>query len=321
MSNTIAVIANTDYHFETTLSAYQALIDSGYNPIIYSCHGKKSRFAEQGEFINLYNLQQTEDIDSLTSNILGGLVISAYPNRVLNDTNIIFDKLKNKLIYICHRFNAVPTYIDKNKTICLSPLSKKIGLPYFIPNKYPMKILPSQSGIKIKLLIQAHFERKNRDIDLLNQLINSINRMNNIELHIIGTGIPVSLQKQQMSNVITHSKITERSLYSIINDMSYILPLIDNNTNMGTYLKERYSSSFCHSFCMNKPIIAHNIFKDIYNIPGKYYSSTTTLYNILIDLNNNPANFQQTTTNFDLLRLSSIKHNKLLFDSLFNSLK
>jgi len=322
MSNTIAVIANTDNHFEITLSAYQALIDSGYNPIIYSCHGKKPTFAKQTQFLNLYNLQHTEDIDLIPSDILGGLVISASPNRIPNDTNIIFDKLKNKLIYICHRFNTIPSYMDKSKTICLSPLSQRIGLPYFIPNKYPIDILSCQSDSKIKLLIQAHFEKKNRDMGLLNKLIDIINRVGNIELHIIGTGIPISLQKQQIPNIITHSKITEHSLYSIINDMSYILPLIENNTNTGTYLKERFSSSFCHSLCMNKPIIAHTIFEKIYNIPGKYYSSNSELHNIIMSLHNNaPRDYQQTALDFNSLRLNSIQHNKSLLNSLFDNLK
>jgi hypothetical protein len=322
MSNTIAVIANTDYHFEITLSAYQALIDSGYNPIIYSCHGKKPTFAKQTQFLNLYNLQHTEDIDLIPSDTLGGLVISAYPKRIPNDTNIIFDKLKNRLIYICHRFNTIPTYIDKRKTICLSPLSQHIGLPYFIPNKYPIEILSYQSDSKIKLLIQAHFEKENRDMGLLDRVIDIITRMSNIELHIIGTGIPISLQKKQIPNIIIHSKITEEALYSIINDMSYILPLIENNTSTGTYLQERFSSSFCHSLCMSKPIISHKVFKKIYNIPGKYYSSTTELYNIIVGLDSTTLKDEQPTTlDFNLLRFNSIQHNKLLLNSLFDNLK
>lgn len=318
MSNTVIVIANTDYHFEITLSTYQALIDSGYNPVIYSCHGKQRTYSKQIDFLNINNIRYTHNINTIPLDTLGGIVISAYPDHIPNDKNLIFDRLKNKLIYICHRFNTQPSYIDKYKTICLSPLSQYIGLPYIIPNKYPICISSQKQDHKVKLLIQAHFERRNRDIEVLNPVIDAVKANSNIELHIIGTGIPLSLRQQPNSNIIIHSKITEQTLYSIINNMSYILPLIDEKTKDGTYLKERYSSNFCHSLCMNKPIIAHNIFKKIYNLPGIYYTSTTELSAIIENISNvTPEILQQTTIEFDLLRVNSIQHNKILFNRLF----
>lgn len=314
MTNEIIIIANTYYHFEITLSAYQTLIDSKYKPIIYMCHNKLHAYMKQLDFLKEFNISYTTNLEELPITSAKGLVVSAYPNKIPNGEKQIFNILNNKLVYVCHRFNTIPTKINPDKTICLSPLAKKNNLAYFLPNSYPMNY-SYKKNTKTKLLIQAHFETQNRDLDLVVAIIDYLSQMDNIELHIVGTGIPEFVLENMKGNIFVYSRITEQEFYSILSNMDYLLPLIDNRTKNGTYLKQRYSSSFCHSFCMNKPIIAHRCFREIYGLPGIYYGSYDEFKLILSNIHS--YNIEQMINNFDHIRKISIEHNRLEFDKLF----
>ena len=180
----IIVIQNTHYHFETLISVYQTLKELGYSTLIYTCDNITKRF-KQEEFFSKYKLELASIDDILDSD--AGIVISAFPNpyvsyenAIPNEDDIIFSLLSNKLIYISHRFKYAEDYMGNKFTpensICLSPLSLKIGINYINLVNCPIVPEHTNNDSEIKFTIQAHFELTNRDLCLFEQIIDLMNK-------------------------------------------------------------------------------------------------------------------------------------------------
>lgn len=283
----IILIQNTNYHFETLISVYQILKNLGYNPHIYRYLPDKFN---QLEFIQYYgmNIATQPVIDSAYC----AFVISAYPNPhvtkdtcIPNDDNIIFSKFKNRLIYISHRFMKEEDYnedglINRNNALCLSPLSSKIGIDYIYLTDTP--ITPVNNPLnKLKLTIQAHFGLQNRSYQLLYKMIRLYRGYTNtnIKYNIIGTEthqvLPKIMDKIPQLNISRYEGMDELDFYNILNTKTnWIICGIQPLDKRGSYLCERYSSNFNHALALEKPIICHESFKNIYEIPGYYYSDT-----------------------------------------------
>lgn len=279
MMPNIYIIQNTVYHFETTVSLYAVLQQLNLPVSLYRCVGvKKKNLFQQQEFLYRYGIHES-DIGSIDENGIG-FVVSAYPSaftkdRIPSDNDIIFSKLK-KLVYICHRFGNPQDYLSTNtinssNAICLSPLAAKIDIDYIYLTHSPVapNICPLDNGLR--LTTQGHFEQKNRNKDLLNQLIDILGRKGGI-LNIVGTNA-----KQWLGNIADHihyyESISECNFYDICNNMThFLLPTIDMHTKYQTYIRDRYSSNFNLAYILEKPIFAHEIFQKIYRTPGIYYN-------------------------------------------------
>lgn len=285
----IIVIQNTHYHFETALSLYRSLLNITENVYFYIL---KKQVFNQKIFLKEIgvNLATKKEIE----NACCGFVVSAYPNpgvgpgeAIPNSNESIFEDLREKLIYICHRFKDESDYnqkennIKKENSLCLSPISSKIGLDYFHPIETPIKEVYFSLGESIKISIQGHFNLKNRDKKIINELINNIKK--NIIINFIGTSSNSFLDlavKQQPSGVIGINKnikifnnLKERYFYQILNNnTNFIMPCINEEIKNKTYANERYSSNFNLSFALEKPIFCHEFFEKIYNTPGIYYN-------------------------------------------------
>lgn len=295
------IIANTNYHFEITLSVYQALKDYGCHSSIYFCD-KVIDKTKQIDFLNAHNIPITNNIDIYDKSI----VISHYPDKIPNITDKIFRNNRIQHIFITHRVHKPSLNISKTKNIvCLSPIGMRHDLPFLIVNKYPFNLTAPQYNQTINLLVQGHFELNNRNMSHIENISNLL--MNNdIRLHIVGTKIPKFLKLYKNTQI--YSNVTESTLYNILNQTDYILPLIDPDIKNGEYTTTRFSSNFCHSFCMNKPVIAHKYFEDIYGLPGLYYEHNDQLFNIINHLHtksNSPHYIYQ----FDNKRSAAISHN------------
>ena len=137
--------------------------------------------------------------DNIIQEACCGFVVSSYPNPkvankdcVPNFQNKVFDILKNKLIFISHRFNKDSDYpnvffnINKENSICLSPIAKRIGLDYFHPIEMPIEPKLVSLNKPIKFTAQAHFEFHNRDYKAFLKFLTII-RSRNTKLNLLGT--------------------------------------------------------------------------------------------------------------------------------------
>lgn len=282
----IIIIQNTNYHFETALSIYQSLRSLNLNVYVYRC--EKDKFS-QDKFLQQQNVSVADQ--SILETACCGFVVSAYPNPNVDKNNSIpnygdkvFDLLKNKLIFISHRFKNESDYtnnkfyINKKNSICLSPLSQNIGLDYFNPIEMPIEPKFVKINGLLKLSTQSHFELNNRDDTLVDNLLKIIRNKKNkiIKLNFLGTKARehyAGLNFHQYKFINYYENLKENYFYKFLNNLTNFLVLgIDDKIKNGTYSNERYSSNFNQAFALNKPIFCHEFFKDIYKVPGIYYN-------------------------------------------------
>jgi hypothetical protein len=86
---------------------------------------------------------------------------------------------------------------------------------------------------------------------------------------MIGTNADSIIQKSYHKYL---SNLNEINFYDAINNQKFILAMIDDKIKGGTYIKQRFSTNFLHASALEKPIFCHEIFKEIYEIPGIYYN-------------------------------------------------
>lgn len=302
MKTKIVIIQNTNYHFETCISLYQILNNLSYNTFIY-------RFLpdiyEQNQFLLDSNVQLA-DKDMLKQASVG-IFVSAYPNPSVPKEQSIpnFDIIQNlnlkiKFLYISHRFKNDQDYedhpmgINRNNTICLSPLASKINLDYI--HLLDTVLLPNNLLLDntLNLTIQGHFELKNRNWEHLTHMLKTLMDYplcgnKKIIINFIGTGVDrIRINSNSFLNLTVnkYNNLCEKQFYDIINnDTHFFVPLIDPYIKNQTYSNERYSSTFNHSLALEKPLLAHEFFQDIYHIPGYYYNNNN-IPNILKNLCN-----------------------------------
>lgn len=288
----ILIIQNTWYHFETTISLYSSLLR--LNPSQISIVQLDANYTEQENFLKQYNIPYLYFYDINIYNYDIAFIVSAYPNPFVSLENSIplFDHpicnhYKNKIIFVSHRFNNYTDftkhqYINSNNSISLSKLSKKINIDYWYPIEYPIK---SNYQIKNNYCVQGHFEFNNRSLPPI--IIN--NQSNSFILSIIGTTLSKTEKNPQN---IYKSNLKEIDFYDHLNNQKFILAMIDDRIRNGTYIKERFSSNFNHCAALNKPIFCHEIFQDIYEIPGIYYNNhnINNKFEDLINISNEDYN-------------------------------
>jgi hypothetical protein len=320
----VIVIQNTNYHFETTLSIYQSLSSMGLNVYVYRC---AENIFDQESFLKQINvnLATKEILDEACC----GFVVSSYPNPqalrrspIPNSDDVVFNILKNKLIYICHRFKDESDYmqdenpINKHNAICLSPLAQRIGLDYFHPIEMPIKHIFVNKNKNFNFTIQAHFNLRGRNIINVIKLINfykKTNYKNLFKFNFLGVGHTenlIKLKKNASKYVELYECLPEKYFYEIINlNTNFLFCLIDEKIKNETYVKERYSSNFNQSLAFNKPVICHECFKEIYRIPGIYYNDLNLIEKFEEVLNLSDDQYFQLVKSFDLIKEEYKKHN------------
>lgn len=337
--NKIIIIQNTQYHFEVTLGLYCALKEIGYDPYIYRYLEDKYN---QKKFIEQLKLNTIKFEDILNDkNILCGIVVSTYPSPhakdpIPNNDDIIFDILKNKILYLVHRFRNQSDYtgfLNRKNCLSLSPISENIGIDYINLYSFPIEPFKTTIDDEIKITIQGHFEYDNRELGLLLNNIDYYLQKNifnkNITLNIIGTTTdrvfaftqtlnPYLLQKAKIK-INTYDNLDEENFYYYINQHTdYLVSLINEKTNNETYIKERYSTNFFHSLAFDKPIVSHKIFKKIYNIPGIYIDNIdhAMIYEISTY---NKKEYEKTVDSFILKKKEMKHHNIKIFNEKINN--
>lgn len=281
----VVVIQNTTYHFETTLSIYKLLEDAGCTPYIYRQKLKHDTF-EQLKLIQQLQLRLAtkDEINAAAA----GVVISAYPNpnvnkieSVPNFESAVPPRLRDKLIFISHRFGTAADYIDnpygitQQNTFCLSPLAANIGMPYLFPVSLPVASKPEKTLTRpANITAQGHFELNNRARHTLEAILNESSRAAS-RFQFVGTGVYDRFYSlsQRYKNVGLWPDLKEIAFYErLIDHTDFLMPLIDNQTNNQTYVTERYSSNFNLAWALEKPLFCHEAFEAIYGLPGVYYN-------------------------------------------------
>jgi hypothetical protein len=322
----IIIIQNTSYHFETVISLYQVLKNLGYNPYIYRYIADSFN---QESFISKYKLNiATSDI---INNALCGFVVSAYPNPqvtldncIPNNNNIIFDILKNKLIYICHRFDNKNDFlfnpiINASNSISLSPISNQIGIDYLFLTDNPLTPNHLDADGRCGITIQGHFELQGRDRSLFYRLFmkDYSKYQDKIYINIVGTNVSKFLDEYIPNYIYQYSNLSEIEFYDVLNNKTHwIMPSLDDQTNGQTYKYQRYSSNFNHALALEKPIICHKYFQSIYKLSGIYYDTnaySTFILDQILEMHNNEsyANIFKYT---NLLKYNFSLHNKSIID-------
>lgn len=314
--NSIHIIQNTHYHFETVISLYSVLKQLNYNVSLYQCNKVKSQNSfNQNKFIEKYNISLSSSTHSIQKDDIG-FVVSSYPSSLTkeiipNNDDLIFSKIR-KLIYICHRFGDESDYsetniINRKNAICLSPLSKAIGVDYIYLIDSPINPQKNTLDNTIKLTIQGHFQLKNRTSEVLTML-DSLGYQKTI-LNIIGTKSAAWLGNNRKENVHVYEDINECEFYDLCNSTHFLIPSINSHIKNQTYIKERYSSNFNLAYILEKPIFAHEVFEKVYNIPGIYYNDNNILDQLykLLDINNNQ--YLNLINNFTKIKKDMRSHN------------
>lgn len=299
----ILIIQNTPYHFETTISLYSSLLRLQPNKLSIVQIDKDH--TDQRNFLQKHNIDTIPFFDPFIYDYDIAFIISAYPNPYvsINDSIPLMDHpviqhYKNRLIFICHRFDRASDFIKHpfvklNNSLSLSILSKNnIHLDYWYPIEYPVE--PAYQT-KNNYCIQGHFEFNNRQI--FSDIVNN-NEINKYELYIIGT----TTNKIRSNKSKYLSNLREIDFYNALNNQKFILAMIDDKIRNGTYINQRFSSNFNHAAALEKPIFCHEVFQNIYEIPGIYYNNQNVY-----------EKFQQ------LVNMSEIEYSKLV--SSFKSFK
>jgi hypothetical protein len=323
----IIVIQNTSYHFETALSIYQSLSSMGLSVYFYRC---ADNVFDQESFLKDINVNIASE-DTIKK-ALCGFVVSAYQNPqaaisnpIPNSNDLIFEQLKNKLIYISHRFKNESDYtqvqnsITKENSICLSPIAGNLGLDYFHPIEMPLK----EKYVKIhrltKLTVQSHFNLKGRTFRLVLKILRSqkIRKYKNLfKINFLGTK-PMSIldkfEENLFKNINQYDGLQEKNFYNVINsNTNFLMCLIDDKIKNQTYFKERYSSNFNHALAFNKPVFCHECFENIYKIPGIYYNNDNLIEKFEELLNLNEENYLILFKKFDLVKKEKKEHNDFI---------
>lgn len=316
----IVVIQNTHYHFETALSLYRSLLNITEN--VYF-HVLKKQVFNQKIFLKEIgvNLATKKEIEDACC----GFVVSAYPNphvdlrnAIPNSNDPTFEKLKGKLIYICHRFKNESDYnqkennIKKENSLCLSPISSNIGVDYFHPIEIPIKENYIGLNGDINISIQGHFNLKNRDEEVINKLVNNIKK--NITINFIGTSWANGLIDIN-KNIKIFNNLKEKYFYQILNNnTNFIMPCINEKIKNKTYSNERYSSNFNLSFALEKPIFCDEFFEKIYNIPGVYYNNENFIEKLDYISNLKDKEYKKIHNNFKKIKHEYRIHNNNILE-------
>ena len=322
----ILLIQNTTYHFETMISLYTSL--KRLNPKSLKVVQITGNYTEQQNFLNFYNINHNNDQDYNIYDYDIAFIISAYPNPHVNINDSIPEShhpliqyYQNKTIYVCHRFDKekdyeVNPFINKTNSIALSPIASNIQLDFFYPIENVVDpVYCNLTEIK-NLCIQGHFELKNR---ITNHDIFSCSSKFN--LNIIGTNFQY-LHAQQCPNHAYHMNLNELSFYSLLNSVQFILPMIDDNIKFGTYIRQRFSSNFNHAMALEKPVFAHECFKDIYEIPGIYYNNSNIKEMFDTLLNMSQEQYSLVLADFKIVKNKYYIHNnKILSNKILSIVK
>lgn len=317
----IIVIQNVDYHFETVISIYQSLTNMGLSPYVYRC--TEDKFGQE-KFMLDHNINVATD--EITKEACCGFLTSTYPNpkvvgcdAIPNFDNKIFDVIKNKIIYICHRFKKENDYLDnifgvnKDNSLCLSPLAQNIGLDYFHPLEMPIEPFAATVDGYLKLTVQAHFQLNNRDYPTILNLLESIKNKKNIRLQFLGTNLDklkTAAKKTPSKAVLFYDNLKENYFYRILNNYTnFIICCINDKMKEETYSKERYSSNFNHALALEKPIFCHEYFQEIYRLPGIYYNENNLQNKIDEMINIKEKEYVKLVENYKNLKQEYRNHN------------
>lgn len=313
----IVVLQNTSYHFETGLSVYKSLEDAGADVFIH--HLCQERF-EQASFLKHLGVKQAQQSD--LEEAACGFVVSAYPTPHITIPDVVpmgshpsMKLFRKRLVYISHRFGRAEDYnksespVRPHNCVCLSPLSSRIGVDHFYPIDMPIKPERMSFVSPLQLVVQGHFDHKNRNIpDWVYSLEEKSKKASVIFLGGLSPPKPSSEMKKKGFLCLPNQ--SELSFYKLLNGHThFIFAMIDRTIKNGTYLRERFSSNFNIAFALEKPLVCHEDFKEIYGAPGLYYNDDNMKEVIERLFGMNQADYDSMVAEFEVAKKPRREHN------------
>jgi len=292
----------------------------GFDVVLYRCENAKAQDCfDQESFIKKYEIKIAA-LDDISRRRIG-IVVSTYPSSITDDVlpnqeDKIFSFL-DKFLYTSHRFNNPQDYssfINKENSFCLSPLSSSLQVDHIwlLDSVVKPKLVFDKD--LLRLTIQGHFELRNRCLDGLGLIDQQSKKI--LAFNIFGTNTRnffLDLGKvRNVKNkaVFMYEGLSETDFYETVNDSTtFLIPAIDGRIKDGTYLKDRYSSNFNLAYALEKPIFAHEVFRDIYKVPGFYYEDHNMLDRLDVISRVKEEEYTSLVKSFTPLKEQHRKHN------------
>lgn len=311
----IVIVQNTSYHFETVISLYQTCRELNFTVAVYICdYVKNKNVFKQLEFLQ----QHGADIITLDQIKKDDIcfVVSAHPNKqqlLPNKDDPVF-KQGFHCLFISHRFDAAAKYagpiVTKRNSFCLSPLAEQQELKHIWLTDaiFPPVYTPITEQINIS--VQGHFRFGHRRLE---QLRAGLKSKKEYAVNLLGTE---SRKKRTLvfendPRVRAYAWIPEDVFYDLANNKThFFLPLVDDSICKNKYLTDVYSSTFNIAAICEKPIFAHEVFQDIYKLPGIYYTTETFDARLNELLRISEADYRALVDQYAPVKQDMLQHNK-----------
>jgi hypothetical protein len=312
MKKRVALVLNTSTHVETALSLYRSLdLSPHWNPVLVPLSGN---VRELFPFLKELNLR-FEDEHANPDDFDYALIITAYPRGaeyppLPQEKHPMVVGFRNRRLLITHRATRPSSFYDHGPAVGLTPFCANQGLDflYLCENPALESLTPSLTDKPVRFLVQGKFGYKHRDLDLLQIWLKK--HTGPAQILLLGEGaakIALSLSDERVNKF---DKVSEPTFYKVAATAHFILPLINRTTRQGSYLCERFSTSYSLAFASERPVIASDDLASIYSVPTLAYSDVDSFCNHMNDcLNMTDAAYRHLIAPYTIIKQEFRKHN------------
>lgn len=341
----ILIFLNTPYHVETAISIYESVKQINYTPyiLIDFIEDEKDNGFGLIDFFEKYNLNYLtpQQFDSIPNSdfFYKMFVVTATQNK----PNLISPELlppinynhrmelyKDRAILIYHKadysdyLEHVNNFFENPQWVSVVPFSQKYGLPYIFQIESPVAKVKTTflNKKKLNFLLIGRFNLKNREINLLESLINIDNQLQKqIQIDFMGqkpigdSPLAPLLDAQNFKNIKYrfYFDLDQIDFYEKIYNSDFILNLIGQNY----YITDRFTSNLHHIIAFSKPNITPVFLNLVYNIPGLNYLKN--FQEIFLEAANlEESEYIKMVNNFEITKNNMRNHNTNILNNLLN---
>lgn len=269
----IALIHNTNVHVEIAISLYFTLERSErWSPTLIllpkDCRGLNT-FLDQ---LGVRYLTSGFSSDEYTQ----AIVVTSYPagaeyKRLYNENHPMVRGFEGRRVLVTHRANYPVSAYRGEKVMGLTPLCEKYGIPFYYACENPaLEGLFLEDWNDKVFLVQGKFGCNHRSFECLKQFLDTDERT--FRVRLLGQSASTIALSDQRVEVF--EGVSETEFYDLCRTSHFILPLVDEDTRRGQYLRCRFSSTYSIAFASQKPLVAGKGINEIYDIPAFIYRNS-----------------------------------------------
>jgi hypothetical protein len=276
MKKKIAVVLNTSSHVETAISLYFTLARSNlWQPTLIVLAGNP-----WGLHTFLRGLEVTHSNGSTNPETFDfSVIVTAYPQGAEYEhlplgNDPFLKAMQGRRLLITHRSSHPRSSYGNEPVVGLTSFCIRRGLDflYMCENPALESVAPPLTEGPRRFLVQGKFGYAHRDLGLLQTWL--ANNRGDARILLVGENAHTVLLSDP--RVEKHDRVEESAFYALCASVHFILPLIDRKTRRGSYLFERFSSSYGLAFASGKPVVASRDMGRLYRIPALAYDSPDT---------------------------------------------